>query len=158
MVRPNSTDKEEMVMPLACRFAVAARVLALAAFAAIPAAQAQDATAPKPATAATKAANEALRSQLDFNDKQDFEDAQRGLIDAPATLTIKNAAGDVVWDMESYKKYIGLDKTAPDTVNPSLWRNAQLNMIYGLFQVTDRIYQVRGYDLSNITFIQGDTG
>ena len=47
---------------------------------------------------------------------------------------------------------------APDSVNPSLWRNAQLCMQYGLFKVTDRIYQVRGYDLSNITFVQGDTG
>ena len=47
------------------------------------------------------------------------------------------------------------EKAAPDTVNPSLWRNAQLNMHYGLFKVTDGIYQVRGYDLSNITFVQG---
>ncbi len=53
---------------------------------------------------------------------------------------------------------ISLDKPAPDTVNPSLWRNAQLNMQYGLFKVADRIYQVRGFDLSNITFVQGDTG
>jgi alkyl sulfatase BDS1-like metallo-beta-lactamase superfamily hydrolase len=119
-------------------------------------AQAQEAS--KPATEATIAANKALLSQLNFDDKQDFEDAQRGLVDAPTPLTIKNAKGDVVWDLESYKKYIGLDKAAPDTVNPSLWRNAQLNMINGLFKVTDRIYQVRGYDLSNITFIQGDTG
>lgn len=119
---------------------------------------AQDGTAPKPATEATKAANAALKAYLNFDDKQDFEDAQRGLIEAPATLTIKNTKGDVVWDLESYKKYIGLDKAAPDTVNPSLWRNAQLNMQYGLFKVTDRIYQVRGYDLSNVTFIQGDTG
>ena len=64
----------------------------------------------------------------------------------------------MVWDLESYKKFIALDKPAPDSVNPSLWRNAQLNMQYGLFKVTDRIYQVRGFDLSNITFIQGDTG
>jgi alkyl sulfatase BDS1-like metallo-beta-lactamase superfamily hydrolase len=64
----------------------------------------------------------------------------------------------VVWDLESYKAFIGLDKPAPDSVNPSLWRNAQLNLIYGLFQVTDRIYQVRAYDLSNITFVQGDSG
>ena len=114
--------------------------------------------APKPATEVTKAANQAVQEYLNFNDKQDFEDAQRGFIDKPATLTIKNAKGDVVWDLESYKQYIGIDKAAPDTVNPSLWRNAQLNMIYGLFKVTDRIYQVRGYDLSNITFIEGNTG
>ncbi len=73
-------------------------------------------------------------------------------------LTIRDDYGNVVWDMEQYKTFIGPDKPAPDTVNPSLWRNAQLNMIYGLFKVTDRIYQVRGYDLSNVTFIQGDTG
>jgi len=113
---------------------------------------------PKPATRETRAANEAVRKYLNFDDKKDFEDAQRGLIDKPATLTIRNDKGDVVWDLETYKTYIGLDKAAPDTVNPSLWRNAQLNMIYGLFKVTDRIYQVRGYDLSNITFIEGDTG
>ena len=113
---------------------------------------------PKPATEATKAANEAVLKSLPFGDKADFEDAQRGFIARPEKLTIKNATGDVVWDLEEYKTYIGLDKPAPDTVNPSLWRNAQLNMQYGLFKVTDRIYQVRGYDLSNITFIEGDTG
>ncbi|GGD54592.1 alkyl/aryl-sulfatase [Pseudoxanthomonas indica] len=113
---------------------------------------------PKPASAATQAANAAVQRQLPFNDKSDFEDAQRGLIARPEILTIKDSAGKVVWDLESYKQYIGLDKPAPDTVNPSLWRNAQLNMVNGLFKVTDRIYQVRGFDLSNITFIQGDTG
>lgn len=113
---------------------------------------------PKPASDATKAANRAVQEYLNFNDRDDFANATRGLIDKPATLTIKNAKGDVVWDLETYKAFIGIDKAAPDTVNPSLWRNAQLNMQYGLFKVTDRIYQVRGYDLSNITFIQGDTG
>ena len=113
---------------------------------------------PKPASDATKAANAAVQKQLPFNDKSDFEDAQRGLIARPDALTLKDADGKVVWDLESYKQYIGLDKPAPETVNPSLWRNAQLNMQYGLFKVTDRVYQVRGFDLSNITFIQGDTG
>jgi alkyl sulfatase BDS1-like metallo-beta-lactamase superfamily hydrolase len=112
----------------------------------------------KPATAATKAANAAVLQELPFNDKADFDDAQRGLIARPDTLTIKDAQGKVVWDLEAYKKYIGLDKAAPDTVNPSLYRNAQLGMQYGLFKVTDRIYQVRGFDLSNISFVQGDTG
>ena len=114
--------------------------------------------ASKPATAATKAANAAVLKDLPFNDKADFADAHRGFIAAPATLTIKNAQGNVVWDLESYKKYISEDKAAPDSINPSLYRNAQLNMIYGLFKVTDRVYQIRGYDLSNITFVQGDTG
>jgi alkyl sulfatase BDS1-like metallo-beta-lactamase superfamily hydrolase len=73
-------------------------------------------------------------------------------------LTIKDAQGRVVWDLESYKQFIGDDKPSPDTVNPSLWRNAQLNLHYGLFEVVPGIYQVRGYDLSNITFVQGKTG
>lgn len=112
----------------------------------------------KGATEATRAANKKVLDSLPFNERGDFEDAQRNLVGRPDTLTIKNADGDVVWDLEEYKKYIADDKPAPDTVNPSLWRNAQLCMEYGLFKVADRIYQVRGYDLSNITFIQGDTG
>ncbi len=113
---------------------------------------------PKPASEFTIQANQNVLHTLPFNDKQDFEDARRGFIAKPDTLTIKDEQGNVVWDLEQYKTYIGLDKTAPDTVNPSLWRNAQLNMEYGLFKVTDKIYQIRGFDLSNITFIQGDKG
>ncbi len=112
----------------------------------------------KPATAATKAANAKVLESLPFGDKQDFEDAQRGFIARPDTLTLPGKMGRPAWDLESYKKFIRLDAVAPDTVNPSLWRNAQLNMLYGLFKVTDRIYQVRNYDLSNITFVQGTTG
>nr|WP_239424392.1 alkyl sulfatase dimerization domain-containing protein [Vibrio galatheae] len=112
----------------------------------------------KPATEATVAANNKVKQTLPFSDKKDFENAQRGLIATQDVVTIKNDKGDVVWDLEAYKKYIGLDNPAPDSVNPSLWRNAQLNMINGLFKVTDGIYQIRGYDLSNITFIEGQTG
>ena len=132
-----------------------ASVLVLAALPAM----AQQAPAPtKSATEATRQANAVMEKALPFGDKKDFEDAQRGLVGKPDTLTIKDEKGNVVWDLESYKGYIGLDKSAPDTVNPSLWRNAQLNMQYGLFKVTDRVYQVRGYDLSNVTYIQGNTG
>ena len=96
---------------------------------------------------------------MPFNERSDFDDAKRGLIARPETLTIKDDKGTTVWDLEEYKKYISDDKAAPDTVNPSLWRNAQLCMEYGLFEVLpDKIYQVRGYDLSNITFIKGNTG
>jgi alkyl sulfatase BDS1-like metallo-beta-lactamase superfamily hydrolase len=119
---------------------------------------AQQGAPSKPATASTKAANEAVLKALPFNDKEDFANAARGFIGKPDTLTIKNAKGDVVWDLEAYKKYISADKPAPDSVNPSLWRNAQLNMQYGLFKVSEKIYQVRGYDITNITFIQGKTG
>jgi alkyl sulfatase BDS1-like metallo-beta-lactamase superfamily hydrolase len=115
-------------------------------------------TTSKPATEATKRANAAVREQLNFDDRQDFEDAERGLIARPEKLTIKNDKGQVVWDLEQYKGYIADDKPAPDTVNPSLWRNAQLCMKHGLFKVADRIYQVRGYDLANVSFVQGETG
>ncbi|WP_064603740.1 alkyl/aryl-sulfatase [Photobacterium sp. J15] len=113
---------------------------------------------PKPATETTITANNKVKQTLPFNDKQDFKDAQRGFIAKQDVVTIKNANGDIVWDLEAYKKYITLETPSPDSVNPSLWRNAQLNMINGLFEVTDGIYQIRGYDLSNITFVKADTG
>jgi alkyl sulfatase BDS1-like metallo-beta-lactamase superfamily hydrolase len=112
----------------------------------------------KPATAATQAANQRVQQTLPFADKADFEDAQRGFIATVPTLTIKGDAGGVAWDLEGFKSFIALDKPAPASVNPSLWRNAQLNMLNGLFKVSDRIYQVRGFDMSNLTLIQGDTG
>jgi alkyl sulfatase BDS1-like metallo-beta-lactamase superfamily hydrolase len=113
---------------------------------------------PKPASEFTMKANQQVLTTLPFNDQQDFEDAKRGFIAKPETLTIKDDKGNVVWDLEQYKTYITLDKASPDTVNPSLWRNAQLSMQYGLFKVTDKIYQIRGFDLSNITFIEGNKG
>ncbi len=115
-------------------------------------------TQPKAASEATKDANLELQRRLNFDDRRDFEYAARGFIAKPDTLTIRDEKGNVVWDMEAYKAFIGLDKPAPETVNPSLWRNAQLNVQYGLFKVHDKIFQVRGYDLSNITFIRGKTG
>ena len=115
-------------------------------------------TQPKPATEATKAANRALQQYLNFNDREDFDNATRGLIGKPDTLTIPTPRGKWSGTWRQYKSFISTDKPAPDTVNPSLWRNAQLNMQYGLFRVHERIFQVRGYDLSNISFVQGDTG
>lgn len=115
-------------------------------------------TASKPATQYTIDANAAVLKALPFSDKEDFKNAQRGLISKPDTLTITTKDGKPVWSLEEYKKYIKLDKAAPDTVNPSLWRNAQLLMQYGLFEVTENIYQVRGYDLSNITFVKSEEG
>ncbi|MEZ8341196.1 alkyl/aryl-sulfatase [Vibrio cyclitrophicus] len=117
-----------------------------------------NASDPKDATKATISVNNQVKEDLPFSDKKDFENAQKGFIAKQDVVTIKNDKGDMVWDLEAYKKYIRLDTPSPDTVNPSLWRNAQLNMINGLFEVTDGIYQVRGYDLSNITFIKGDKG
>ena len=89
---------------------------------------------------------------LDFEDTEEFENATKGLIASPDTLDIYDENGKLVW---SQTAYAFLDQDAPDTANPSLWRDTQLNHIYGLFEVTDGIYQVRGYDMSNVTFIKG---
>ncbi len=109
----------------------------------------------KEASQYTIDANDQVYALLDFDDKRELENAKRGLIVAPNKLEIKTEDGKVAW---SQSAYAFLDKDAPSTANPSLWRNAQLNHIYGLFEVVDGIYQVRGYDMSNITFIKGDTG
>lgn len=111
--------------------------------------------AQKTATQFTADANAQVYALLDFEDKSEFENATRGLIASPEALEIRNEDGKLIW---SQKAYDFLDGDAPSTANPSLWRNTQLNHIYGLFEVCDGIYQVRGYDLSNITFIKGDTG
>lgn len=114
-------------------------------------------SAPKPASEATKAANDAVLKALPFSDKQDFEDAQRGFIaPLPDQGVVKNDKGDVVYDASQFE--LPLDKAAPDTVNPSFWRISQLNGINGLFNVADGIYQVRGADLSVISFIEGKEG
>lgn len=112
--------------------------------------------ATKPATEETKQANAAVLQKLPFTDKTDFENANKGFIAALSDMNIKNADGDVIWSLDQYKFLE--DENAPDTVNPSLWRVARLNMTNGLFKVTDRIYQIRGFDLSNMSIIEGDTG
>ncbi len=108
-----------------------------------------------PASDATRAANEQIAHELALADPQDFEDARRGLIAGDADIVVKNAAGGSVWDTTAYGFVQG---DAPPSVNPSLWRQAKLNGIHGLFRVVDGVYQVRGYDLSNLTVIQGKTG
>ena len=110
----------------------------------------------KSATEITASINEGVYALLDFEDESELENATRGLIYAPETLELKDENGKLIWSQDAYA-FVETDK-APDTVNPSLWRNTQLNHIYGLFEVTEGIYQVRGYDMTNITFIEGDTG
>lgn len=99
--------------------------------------------------------NNEVYALLDFDDKDEFENATRGLITAPQTLDIIDENGKVIWSQTAYSF---VESDSPDTANPSLWRNTQLNHIYGLFEVVDGIYQVRGYDMANITFIKGETG
>lgn len=109
----------------------------------------------KDATEYTIEANEEVYALLDFEDERELENAERGLIAAPDSLEIVTEDGKVAWSQDAYAF---LDEDAPDTANPSLWRNTQLNHVYGLFEVMDGVYQVRGYDMSNITFIKGETG
>jgi alkyl sulfatase BDS1-like metallo-beta-lactamase superfamily hydrolase len=97
--------------------------------------------------------------ELPFSNKQAFEDSGKGFI-APLENNgvVKNAKGDAIWDLTKFD-FLSGDKPAPDTVNPSLWRQAQIMEHYtGLFKVTDHIYQVRGLDISNITFIEAPEG
>lgn len=92
---------------------------------------------------------------LDINDKRDFEDAKRGLVEK-FTEPVKGVGVDI-WNSDLYS-FLAEDKPASDTVNPSLWRQAVLNTNQGLYKVIDGIYQVRGIDVANITFIEGKTG
>jgi alkyl sulfatase BDS1-like metallo-beta-lactamase superfamily hydrolase len=111
---------------------------------------------PGDATAITRAAQSAVASLLPLEDKADFERAARGRIDNRDLPVIPHEDHDrPVWDMTQYRF---LDGEVPATVNPSLWRQARLNMNQGLFKVADDVYQVRGYDIANITFVRGTTG
>ncbi|BDZ69553.1 alkyl/aryl-sulfatase [Methanobacterium petrolearium] len=108
----------------------------------------------KDASEITKKFNEDLKAKLPFDDDVDFKEAQKGFIATDENLVIK-VDDSVLWDLKSYEFLKG---DWQPTVNPSLWRQAQLNLYSGLYKVQDRIYQIRSYDVSNITVIEGDTG
>jgi alkyl sulfatase BDS1-like metallo-beta-lactamase superfamily hydrolase len=110
---------------------------------------------PVAASAQTAANNAAVLQQLPFSDRTDYESVSKGLI-APFKGQIKEAAGKVIWDVQAYD-FLAKDKN-PDSINPSLWRLAQLSAHAGLFEVSPRLYQVRGLDLANMTIIEGDDG
>ncbi|WP_152228115.1 alkyl sulfatase dimerization domain-containing protein [Pseudomonas sp. SCB32] len=116
---------------------------------------AEEKPASQPASTFTAAKNAEVLKVLPFTDRTDYESVTRGLV-APFKGQVKNAAGKVVWDSQSHD-FLDADK-APDTINPSLWRVAQLNNHAGLFQVADGIYQLRGMDVSNMTIIEGKDG
>ncbi|CAB5078862.1 MAG: MBL fold metallo-hydrolase [Actinobacteria bacterium] len=103
----------------------------------------------------TAAHQHAVTMDLPFDDEQDFVDAQRGFLAALDDTLIEATDGRVVWDLGPYGDTSG---DAPATVNPSLWRQAQLNLIHGLFEVVPGIYQVRGLDLSSMTMVEGEKG
>jgi alkyl sulfatase BDS1-like metallo-beta-lactamase superfamily hydrolase len=115
---------------------------------------------PKEATRFTQNANCAVLNDkgLSWGNNRDFEDAKRGFIakDSPHIITGKN--NKTIFDMEIYTDFIKPDSPAPDTVNPSLWRHAQLNTNAGLFKIADSVFMVRGYDLANMAIIEGKSG
>lgn len=115
----------------------------------------------KNASAITMACNAEMASHLDWANTQAFDDAQKGFIATWDPLTIIDADGQPIWDLVPYLKMqmpAGCPSHAPPTVNPSLWRQAQINDYNGLFKVCEGIYQVRGFDMSNMTVIEGVTG
>jgi alkyl sulfatase BDS1-like metallo-beta-lactamase superfamily hydrolase len=138
------------------KFNLIVRSLALAGLV-ISVSSAYAADAPKDATTATQQANNALFNQLPFSDNTDFTNAHKGFIAPIPQEIIKGEQGNVIWDPQQYS-FIKEGDKAPDSVNPSLWRQSQLINISGLFEVTDGVYQIRNLDLSNMTIIEGKEG
>ena len=132
----------------------AALALLLSSTALVAAPPAPD-TSPKPASAATVAAQKAAAAALPAEDGRDTDFAQRGFIATRSDPVIRNAQGKPVWNLAAYDFVNG---AAPATVNPSLWREMTNLRRHGLFKVTDGVWQVRGFDISNMTLIQGATG
>lgn len=106
------------------------------------------------ATPQTASVNVQFAKDLKLDDPQDFEDAKRGFIAKPSGQIVQSD-GTVLKDFEAYQF---LNGAAPSTVNPSLWRHALLNANMGLFKVTEGVYQLRGFDIANMTLIEGKTG
>jgi alkyl sulfatase BDS1-like metallo-beta-lactamase superfamily hydrolase len=96
------------------------------------------------------------RQTMPFSDKKDFEEGERGFIAAPESMIIKAEAGHNAWDMERYQFLDTEDEF--DSLHPSLHRQSKLTLNYGLYEVIPGNYQVRGFDLANVTFVEGKTG
>jgi alkyl sulfatase BDS1-like metallo-beta-lactamase superfamily hydrolase len=109
----------------------------------------------KPAHHITAEKHARTKTDLNFADTRDFDDVNRGFIGTIPDAHILTNTGQVAWTMRDHAFIQG---ESPDTVNPSLWRMSTLNKVHGLFKVTERIYQVRGFCLANVTFVEGDTG
>lgn len=110
---------------------------------------------PKPASAATAAAQREAAARLPVEDGRDADFAARGFIATRADPVIRNAAGKQVWNLAAFDFMAG---ASPDSVNPSLWRHNSLLRKHGLFRVSQGVWQVRGFDVSNMTILQGQTG
>ncbi len=112
-------------------------------------------TSPKDATAAVAHANTDLVDALPFGDTADFDAVQRGFMGARTPSAVTTMDGKVIWDNDTYSF---LSEDCPPTANPSLWRQSGLVSAQGLYEVTPGVYQIRGFDLSNMTVIEGKTG
>ncbi len=111
----------------------------------------------KPPSKYTVEVIEKARATMNFADKRDFEEQKKGFIAAPESMKIMADAGHVAWDIERYQ-FLATGEDF-DSIHPSLQRIATLNLNFGLYEVLkDKIYQVRGFDLANITFVRGQTG
>ncbi|EHI13305.1 alkyl/aryl-sulfatase [Mycolicibacterium thermoresistibile] len=110
---------------------------------------------PRPPTDSVEAAHRDHLRTLPFDDTTDFDDADRGFIAALEPGVVTAGDGRVVWDNDAYAFLAG---EPPTSVHPSLWRQSRLCAEQGLYRVVDGVYQVRGLDLSNVTFVEGDTG
>ncbi|HEX4847256.1 MAG TPA: alkyl sulfatase dimerization domain-containing protein [Novosphingobium sp.] len=144
-----------MPRPAPRLFAAALLLSSTAVLAQTAAAPADPALQPKPASASTLAAQRAAAQTLPAEDGRDAEFAKRGFLGTRADPLIRNKQGRPVWNLAAYDFVTG---PAPATVNPSLWREMSFLRLHGLFEVTDGIYQVRGFDVSNMTVVRGATG
>ncbi|MFJ3777168.1 alkyl/aryl-sulfatase [Streptomyces sp. NPDC090075] len=109
----------------------------------------------KPVQPGVAEANRAVLRRFPFDDTRDLEDARRGFMGTAQESVVKDADGRAVWDLGAYGF---LDQDCPDTANPSLWRQSRLCSEHGLFEVAEGIHQVRGFDLSNMTIVEGERG
>ncbi|SHM06236.1 alkyl/aryl-sulfatase [Actinacidiphila paucisporea] len=114
-----------------------------------------ESTEPKAAEPGVAASNAAVRERYSFDDTQDAADADRGYIGTAEETEVRGADGGTVWALDAYRF---LEQDCPDTANPSLWRQSRLAAKHGLYEVVEGIYQVRGFDLSNMTLVEGDRG
>ncbi len=116
----------------------------------------------KDASQSTKDAHQAMYKELDFSQRDSFIDAAAGFIGTWEEGERREVWSEdrtrIVWTLEPYRDQVPEADTSPETVNPSLWRKARLNTINGLFRVTDGFYQVRAFDMSNMTIIEGKEG
>lgn len=113
-------------------------------------------SAPKDAEPATRLINQKLAALLPFEDESDFDAARRGFVATIPGGVIRSPNGTLLWNLPAYG-FINAAE-APPTVNPSLWRMARLNMNHGLYEVVPGVYQVRGFDIANLTIMEGETG